>query len=616
MRKVFFKRKWHYVGGLFLGVIAVLLSFQNCSRVPLESALQEPDYEAPTLDLKAVVCPDARSLMPESAKFVFAIDMSISNIGDWDTDPARPGVPVPPSYFDATKATDPQGDRFKAVKYFLENCAGQTGAQFAVIGFSKSAGILQGSGPSAALSCDNAGFVGATQAVAQLNTLKTIQQSETSWFTQWSRSAGKYLSDPNFPPISSVTSYISALDCAEKIVVDDLTMSGVNATQAYHIFLISDGVPMDVRGSGCNKANMTPQQVSDCHMEGSLSSSAYMRQAAMAKAKDLRIYGVFYGENPDVPIHLEAISRDGGTAGAMKLSSFEGNQKALCDLVISKLSISYRPDVFSAISLTTLRRDGLLMVDSDMDGVPDVEERALGWDPQSPRSTGVSGVLDGVCARLGGRDACQARRNSVVCTPQSLNSFGLSDCDYRMLSLDKLPKKNQDDWGVDSDRDGMPDYIEILKGTNPAVADMTSDPDSDGVVSLEEIQKGTDPFVSDAETPLSVLNDVSITSLPPKEGGVCDYESWAIQVSRLQAMSTLELGQSPGVSTQWAHAQNQHVVLIYYRLTPQNANAPVAEFYGHFVKVNYSRSEAQETLQASQDMIGSEDFVILGRVQP
>ncbi|NUN05295.1 MAG: hypothetical protein HUU57_06000 [Bdellovibrio sp.] len=616
MRSLFPKRKWPYFVLLTLGGSLALLSFQNCARVPLESALKEADYVAPELDLKAVVCPDARSLMPESAKFVFAIDMSISNIGDWDTDPVGPGGATPPSYFDATKATDPRGERFKAVKYFLENCAGQTGAQFAVVGFSKTAGILQGSGPSAALSCSNAGFVGASQASGQLDTLKAVQDAETTWFTQWKRSIGKYLSDPNFPPISSVTSYVSALDCVEKIVVDDLTASGVNATQAYHVFLISDGVPMDLRGSGCNKANMTPQQSSDCHMEGSLSSSAYMRQAAIAKAKDLRIYGVFYGENPNVPIHLEAISRDGGTSGAMKLSSFEGNQKALCDLVISKLSVSYRPDVFSAITLTTLRRQDQLLVDSDMDGVPDSEEVKLGWDPQSPRSLNVSGVLDGICDRLGGVPACEAKRSSIVCDPNKLNSFGLSDCDYKMLSLDKLPKKSEDDWGVDSDRDGMPDYVEIIKGSNPAVADMTSDPDGDGVANLEEIQKGTDPFFADAQTPLTILNNVSVGALPPKEGGVCDYESWAISIGRLQVAGTLELGSSGIMSGQWVHSQNQHVMLIYYRLTPQNANAPVAEFYGSIVKINYSRSGKEEVVAASQNRVSTEDFVILGRVQP
>lgn len=606
-------QKRHLISLSLASTVGVAVLFQNCSQVHLENALSN-NYEAPQLSLKNLVCPSIRLSAGSSSKYVFMIDMSASNIGDWDKDPPPPTGGPPLAYWDATKATDPNGERFKAVQHFLENCSGQSGIQFAVIGFSKTAGILTGSGATAALSCANVNFVSAATANQNLKTLQDVQKAETPWFLQWQRSTGKYLTDPNFPPISSVTSYISALNCAEKVVVDDLTAAGVNSTQTYHVFFISDGVPADVKNTGCNVNTMTAAQSSTCHLEGSLTATAYMRQAAMAKAKDLRIYGIYYGSSPTVPMHMDAIAMDGGTGGGMKLTSFQGNQNALCNIIVTQFATDYKPDVLSAMNLTSLRRGGRLLADSDMDGVPDEDEVKLGLDPTNPRSSGVDGVLDGICVRLGGIDACKTKRASITCNSSIYNSMGLTNCDFKMLDLDKLPGVLE--WGIDSDHDGVPDFIEIIKGTNPALADMTADPDGDGVSNLEELQKGSDPFTADTELASTVLNNFQVNSVPQSQNPTCNGDGWSIDLNRLQAIKTKTVAASGSLLADWAHTKNQQVLFVYYRLTPQNSNSPITEYYGKFVKVDFTRTGDTESLGVTTTQSEGNDFRLMGKAAP
>lgn len=53
--------------------------------------------------------------------------------------------------------------------------------------------------------------------------------------------------------------------------------------------------------------------------------------------------------------------------------------------------------------------------------------------------------------------------------------------------------------GSDGDEDGMPDWWEIQKGTDPAAADGDADPDADGVSNLKEFLGHTDPLQSDTD---------------------------------------------------------------------------------------------------------------------
>ena len=83
-------------------------------------------------------------------------------------------------------------------------------------------------------------------------------------------------------------------------------------------------------------------------------------------------------------------------------------------MIASRVAVDYQTDFFKAINLS-IKGVGELKVDSDLDGLTDDQELVLFSDPANPRSL-VDGVLDGICVRLGGVDACQAKRarKSVV----------------------------------------------------------------------------------------------------------------------------------------------------------------------------------------------------------
>lgn len=596
-----------YAAG-FVTASLILISFQNCSKVPLQSAKTVKEYEAPSLSLKASVCPDVRKAAGTSAKYIFVVDMSASNIGDWDK------VLVGGStyaYWNKAVATDPNGERFKAVETFLDTCGSTVGSQFAVIGFSKTAGIITGTGASSALSCTNVTFSNVTEAKTQLANLKKAQDTDATWFYQWDKSKNKYLTDPNSPPILGPTSYISALNCAEKTVTDDLTGSGNTSTQNYHLIFMSDGAPQDTNKTGCNLAGMTPEQILQCHLDGSLKAIRLMRQSALSRARDLRAYGVFYGPNPSVPMVMDAIAKEGGTTSGTHLSGFAGNENAICGLVLTQTSTDYQPDSLSLVNLTTIRKNGTIQADSDMDGLTDVEEIKLGSDPQNPRSM-VSGVLDGICQRVGGATECERKKASSMCSPTTLVGFGLTDCDVRVLDLHTLPGQNT--LGVDADGDGVLDFIEIIKGTNPAVADMTLDPDGDGITNKDEILRGTDINSPDANLKLSVINNTDVRYSPASEG-LCPNGGWTIEASRLQTVANESLSGLSGSLTALEHSRNQHVMMAVYRLTPTNDVNPITEYYGQIVNVDYSANGRSETLTSLRNNLVTTDFKLLGMVK-
>jgi len=577
--------------------------------------LASKDSEAASLDLKANYCSDSRTLPSEVAKYLFVIDMSSSNIGAWDTDP-KVGNSIPPSYWDVSKATDFDGNRFSAVSRFLSTCGNQAGAQFAVVGFSNGAGILSGTGASAALDCTNVTFGSANTTLANLQALANVQESEKPWFLQWKRSQGRYVTDPNFPPILSATSYHSAMACAQNAVVKDLNSTATNLTDNYHVFFLSDGMPADPRDGLCNKAGMSEAQKLDCQVENTVDSTSIMRLSAFARGKNLRIHTLFYGASSTIPTLMTRMASEGGTGGVATLDKFDYNSNAVCALLANQLSVDLRPDSMAVMNMTTARKFGKLVADSDMDGLTDEEEIDLGYDPSHPRSR-VNGVLDGVCEQLGGLTECQARRATVTCNENVMNASGLTECDARMLQLENF--RNLPDWGVDSDLDGIIDFIEIVKGSDPTRSDMVSDPDADTMITRLELQRGTDPKLNDKGIPSYKLNEIDIVFEPQSSISTCSYGSWSAKIRRIQAAPTLAVQAWPAPFDFLNHAAGEQVVTFLYRLTPSNAVIPVSEYYWTSARVTVDLTtdpDAPSVIQQSNSNFVKTDFLAIGKVSP
>lgn len=583
--------------------ILSLLLFQNCSNTSLDKIEQaEMALKAPQLQLKSHICGQARFSDIGASKYVFIMDLSASNFGDWWY---KELGSKKYHYWDPTLATDPEGARFDAILEFINNCEAQTGSQFAFIGFSRTAGVLSGN----QFSCDGVSFGTREQITTQINAVRDVQSRDQAWYERWKYPNYLTESQPD-SLIYSVTSYTSASQCMEKLILKDLNTAS-NQTDRYNIFFISDGVPQDKLNTGCNLSTMTPQQQTDCHMEKTLNAVTMARTTALYKGKNLKIQGLYYGRGSGTPAVLSALSEEGGSNEVELISNFSENRSALCNLVVDRSAIDFQPDVYMTINLSMqIGANGIVEADSDMDGISDHREVVLGYDPQIPRSSGVSGILDGVCESLGGVVQCRELREQISCNPNLFDKLGLSDCDLEILGLNDI--EGVIDKGIDSDRDGLPDFVEVVKGTDPRRPDMTQDSDSDGVINRTEILKGTSIF-----SPRGALSDLILNQSELKfnsQGQTCEYGEWELSSLRLQTARTLEV-----VNTsvpQLSHLRNEQLVLVIYRLVPANSLEPEIEYYAKFVKVRASGYVGDEILQAIPSEVLPEDFIMLGKVRP
>jgi len=155
--------------------------------------------------------------------------------------------------------------------------------------------------------------------------------------------------------------------------------------------------------------------------------------------------------------------------------------------------------VVSNLNALTLP-DGTTIPDSDADGIADETEPDFGTDP-GLRDTDGDGIGDKVEVLLAttGIDPL-VPDDPITCAflapdvrfSQDTDGDGLLDCEEALLRLDPTL--------FDTDRDGLPDPVEALSGTNFLEDDGLSDGDFDGTSNLEELRAHTNPRSADSKT--------------------------------------------------------------------------------------------------------------------
>jgi len=150
---------------------------------------------------------------------------------------------------------------------------------------------------------------------------------------------------------------------------------------------------------------------------------------------------------------------------------------------------------------TVPTKDGPL-VDSDGDGLPDIDEDTLktcgskgglgcgsGTDPLDSDGDGYTDAFE-VRLRSSGFDPLDPTRPAILCPAAARVDFdgdGLRDCEESVIGTD--PRLH------DTDRDRFPDGVEFYGGTSPVTPeDITQDADTDGVRNGEEILFHWDPL--------------------------------------------------------------------------------------------------------------------------
>lgn len=313
--------------------------------------------------------------------------------------------------------------------------------------------------------------------------------------------------------------YQDTLRVLTTIIEDDLLASnpGIRSRTRYAVLFVAAGPPdpafkdpwciaqgltpgstqclEDFATAFCGKATPAP---GDCELwwYGNAVSElrAYVRNNG---AQDLIFHSFLLSQNAYAKVVLGDMARAG-----------QGELVEQAPIALDFLAVDVdRPGSrlvlrqISAMNNNALLRGKTPEADSDGDGLTDAEEVPLGTDPLNP-DTDADSVGDGIevrlAAPLGQFDALVPtlfKECLTLVDPTADHDLdGLTDCEEAVLRTDP--------YLVDSDRDGVPDWIEVRLGGNALVDDRLIDSDMDGIPNGEEVTSGLDPWTNDSNRDL------------------------------------------------------------------------------------------------------------------
>ncbi|MBI3181738.1 MAG: VWA domain-containing protein [Myxococcales bacterium] len=125
-------------------------------------------------------------------------------------------------------------------------------------------------------------------------------------------------------------------------------------------------------------------------------------------------------------------------------------------------------------------------LDSDGDGLVDTEEEALGLDPTSPDSDGDK--LSDLFEQL-----LRPQYDPLAADRGDRGTDGDLDPDADGLTSFEESRLGTDPKSPDTDRDGVPDGVELCFGLEPLEDDAQSDRDGDKVPAIEEVRQNLSP---------------------------------------------------------------------------------------------------------------------------
>lgn len=142
---------------------------------------------------------------------------------------------------------------------------------------------------------------------------------------------------------------------------------------------------------------------------------------------------------------------------------------------------------------------------------------------------------------------------------------------------------------TDSDSDGIPDFIELLKGLNPNSDDANRDGiDLDGVLNARELQLGTDPnFKGDSPT-------ISYTIKTSDETDGCGggQQAYSFEIQNINLVHTKRFTDSVNVSiNSLSHEDEENIILVLAKMSPEDTNKP-SVFMAKLFKINALHPES------------------------
>lgn len=511
-------------------ILFLVLAFQNCGQVQIQLAPPVELSSQAALSMMAEGCVNSKKIQSEKTKFIFVVDLSRSNIGEFYKAPNNN------FYFDSNLGTDPTGKRYQVIKDFINTCGNSQNSDYSLIAFSKTAGDIVTNGTNKILECKNQ-FVNSSQMITQIENLEQLQIEEAAFFNQFSLATNTPYKNQHASELAlklhSETNYVAATDCLTSTIETNL-IQPTDDSSNYQVFFMSDGEATSTTLDCDQKPEAEKIQCYITKMDEKLN---YLMKLSAAKSKPIRIHSLYYtangGTNLKIENYMKYLSSVGQTSEPINLGTFNTGTSGtttvnpFCELLAVDKSIVYRTSKIHAVNTNYIKLGKDFKLDSDSDGIIDELEEAYGSDKFNPRSA-VNGVLDGVCKIIGSKSQCQTRKQQIACNAIAINKFNMSDCDIKMLNLAQSAVQPELT-GIDTDNDGLPDYIEIIKGLSPINNDSYIDYDVDGFSNMQEISMGLDPYTPDKKEDALILSN----SLFKDQLDQCTSGGWNIEISKI-----------------------------------------------------------------------------------
>jgi len=315
--------------------------------------------------------------------------------------------------------------------------------------------------------------------------------------------------------VSALRNYEAAMLAATTDIESDLlgTSPGVRSRTHYALNFVAQGAPtpsLPTLWCGANQltpgtsacttqfdANFCPNQVpapADCELQ--LYTTVVTELATFVRQNGaLDFIGHFYevGTDPRAAAILSGMTLAAKGAFAQQAAGALN----LLDTALIDPNSQFQLRELVVWNANAILRDGVPQPDSDGDGLTDDEEAAIGTDPTKPDTDG-DGVGDKIEYSLqypgsefnplvaGKFKECV---NLKAPFPDS-DGDGLNDCEEAVVGTSAFLQ--------DTDRDGIPDPLEVLRGVYPLVDDRLYDTDGDGMRNGLELEQATDPSTNDS----------------------------------------------------------------------------------------------------------------------
>lgn len=221
----------------------------------------------------------------------------------------------------------------------------------------------------------------------------------------------------------------------------------------------------------------------------------------------------------------------------------------------------YTLETFFITNLNVKSGKNGLVADTDGDGLSDAEEDAAGYDKYNRRSAGK--VLDSVCEDLNYGVDCE--KFTLSCDT-SQSEFGLNECDKLALNV---TMNIQVGAGIDSDKDGIPDILEIRINSFPNLSDSTNDLDFDLANNITEAELGSSSRLSNKQ--IDPANLVQITKTKLTNAASCaSGEYWQFTVTNLPTIPVRAFLDDNLSVFSFSHAENENVIQTFVKIKPIN----------------------------------------------